>query len=277
MLQNTAAVLPKMRQDKKCVVAFNVYNLETIQAAFTAAQQKCVPVIIAFGEGYLNHASLDTIAAMVMSLDKAHDLPVVLHLDHAKSFSTIKAAIEAGFTSVMYDGSHLPFAENAANTAAVVEYAHQRGVTVEAELGYLNPEEGADFAAFGPESFTDPEQARRFVEETGVDSLAVAVGNAHGLYKHQPTLDIARIRHISEATGIPLVLHGSSGIPKEQLRAAAEAGIAKINVNTEVSLAAVGALRQACGEDSKIRLDAVMRQAREAMVGVMAEFLELTT
>lgn len=277
MLQNSRQLLLQMREQEKCLVAFNVYNLETIQAVFAAAKAKKVPAIIAFGESYLEHTTLEAIASIVYGLDRVHGFPIVLHLDHCKSLDTIEAAIEAGFTSIMYDGSNLPFEQNIANTASVVDYAHKRDVTVEAELGYMNPEHGADYAIIGPDSFTDPHQAEIFVSKTGVDSLAVAVGNAHGLYKAKPSLELNRIKEISSKTGIPLVLHGSSGIPREQIQAALSAGIAKINVNTEVALAGGRTIRLMVEQSSEVlRLEKIMKNVQASMISVMEEFLELS-
>lgn len=277
MLQNSKKLLADMKTRGKCLVAFNIYNLETIQAAFKAAKVKNVPTIVAFGESYLDHAALETIVSIVHSLDANHGLPIVLHLDHCKSLDTIKAAIDAGFSSVMYDGSHLPFEENIKNTLVVVDYARKKNVSVEAELGYLNPEHDADYAVIGQDTFTDPKQAETFVRETAVDSLAVAVGNAHGLYKQEPNLELERIKEISLKTNVPLVLHGSSGIPRKQLEAAIALGITKINVNTEVAIAGGQAIRQIVEQSSDaLRLENIMRNVQTTMISVMEEFLELS-
>ncbi len=275
MLVNSAALLAQARANNTCVAAFNIYNLETLQAAFGAACKVKRPIMVALGESYLESVSLETIVAITKALCKDFPFDVVLHLDHCKNVDMIFAAIEAGFTSVMYDGSRLPLDENAAATRKVCDFAHARGVTVEGELGGLNEEDGSGEA---PEKaqFTTVEAAVRYVQASQVDSLAVSVGNMHGLYKGEPNLDIERIKAIYAAVNIPLVLHGCSGIPEEQLREAIASGVAKINVNTEIALAGGDCLKAATAkEDTPIRMEKLMRMAKEDMQSVMERFLQL--
>ncbi|MEA5011443.1 MAG: class II fructose-bisphosphate aldolase [Angelakisella sp.] len=272
MLTSSKILLSEYRTKGKCLPAFNIYNLETMQAALDAAYAMELPVILAFGEGYLNHASFEVIAAMARELTKGHPVPVVLHLDHCKSIEHCRQAIDAGFTSVMYDGSRLPLEQNIANTLEVVAYAHPRGVTVEGELGGMNEEDGSG----GEEQtfFTDIAEAKEYVTRTGIDSLAVSVGNAHGLYKGEPKLDFGRIADIYYAVKIPLVLHGCSGISFEDIRRASQLAVAKINVNTEIAMAAAlcASKEYAAG---KHRYELLTAAARARMVEVMSGFLVL--
>lgn len=277
MLTNSVALLKHAREQKQCIPAFNIYNLETAQAVFIAAKQAQKPVIAAFGEGYLPHASLEVIAAIVKALSKDHPYPVVLHLDHCKDPRTIYAAIEAGFTSVMYDGSSLPLDENIANTNKVVSFGHERGVSVEGELGCMNAEDGSESAVcIGEHMYTNMYEAQRYVNDTGVDSLAVAVGNAHGLYKGVPNLNMQRIKEIEQAVAIPLVLHGCSGIPEEQIQQAISLGVSKINVNTELALAASKKIAGLLQSTHQIRLEKLMAEAQESMITVMKSFFKVT-
>lgn len=279
MLMNSVDMLKKARAMGRCIPAFNVYNLETVQAAFRAAKTVKAPLILALGESYIDDAPLRVIAAMVKALDKEHEFPVVLHLDHAKRIDTIKAAVDAGFTSVMYDGSHLQLEANIKNTCSVINLAHAAGASVEGEIGSMNPEDGSeDWEAGETNPFTDPAQAKSYVSETQVDSLAVAIGNAHGLYKGVPSLDFERLDAICELIDIPIVLHGCSGIPQQQILKAVTKGVAKINVNTEIALTgsrSIKAMFQNAGYDD-IRLEKLMSQACRDMAKGMEEYLGMT-
>ncbi|WP_101909268.1 class II fructose-bisphosphate aldolase [Marasmitruncus massiliensis] len=275
MLTNSITLLKDARAHAQCIPAFNIYNLETAQAAFQAARLAQKPVIAAFGEGYQENASLLVIAAIVKTLAGQHPYPVVLHLDHCKEIDTIYRAIDAGFTSVMYDGSRLPLKDNIANTLRVVQYAHERGVGVEGELGCMNPEDGSEMPdSISHSAYTDVNQARRYAKETGVDSLAGAVGNAHGLYKGTPHLHMERLEEIYRAVEIPLVLHGCSGIPAGQIRQAVSIAVAKINVNTELALAGSNQIAALLREKETMRLEKLMLGARERMAEVMKSFFD---
>jgi len=214
------------------VAAFNIFNYETIQLAILTAEEEKKPVIIAFYPGFLNYISFDVVADITRSMARRVSVPVGLHLDHCHDLATIVQAMDAGFDSVMYDGSRLPFDENVRTTLEVVQAAKARGIDVEAELGAVgSAANAADFSDSA--KFTTVEEAAEFCERTGCTSLAVAVGNAHGNYVQEPKLDLPRIKAISTATGIPVVLHGGSGIPDGQISSAIKNGIAKINVATE--------------------------------------------
>ncbi len=275
MLQNSIELLKNARNSKCCVPAFNVYNLETITAAFSAAKKTEAPVIIAFGESYLKYASFDTISAIVRSLDKAHPFPVVLHLDHCKEPDNIKEAISSGFTSVMYDGSALPFEENIENSRSIVEYAHSQNVSMEGELGKLNEEGGAEGLKPAQDDYTDPDKAFEYVTRTRIDSLAVSVGNAHGLYHGIPHLALGRLSEIYDKTRIPLVLHGGSGIPDVQVLKAIDIAIAKINFNTELQLAGTRAIAEVLdSEDHRTcRMEKLTSEAQKQITSTMESII----
>ena len=263
---NTIAMLAHARQTGVYVPAFNIYNLETMQAALEASGRAAQPVILAFGERYLANASLEVIAAMAQCLSKEHPLDVSLHLDHCRSLDVIRRALKAGFTSVMYDGSDLPLEQNIQGTLKAHRLADDFGASLEGELGGLNDEFGGGSVS----AFTDPAQAEIYVRETGVNSLAVSVGNAHGLYKGVPHIDQERLEAIYERVKIPLVLHGSSGIPMDTLRASAKIAVAKINVNTEITIAGADALRRSLKTENRMEKPVLL--ARESMTETMIRF-----
>ncbi|MCL2420626.1 MAG: class II fructose-bisphosphate aldolase [Defluviitaleaceae bacterium] len=214
------------------VAATNVFNYETIKLAIQKAEEINKPLLIAFYPGWKGFIDLDVVAETTKACAKKVKVPVGLHLDHSTDFDEIMQAMMAGYSSVMYDGSVLPFEENVKHTTEVVRVAKTLDIDVEAELGHVGS--AANLSDFEDAAkFTAPEDAAVFVERTGCSSLAVAVGNAHGNYARLPNIDVDRIKAIREATGIPLVLHGGSGIPDEQVQAAVKVGIAKMNVATE--------------------------------------------
>ena len=254
-------LLDEAQKGAYAVGAFNVYNYETILGVVKAAQEEKVPVIVAFGERYLENMDFESVALVVEGLSREVSTPIALHLDHCKSFDHIVQAIRAGFTSVMFDGSSLPFTQNVAATRDVVRIAHAAGVSVEAELGAIalgdrSNEEAAE------QIYTDPAQARELVEASGVDALAVSIGTVHGLYKGEPKIDVGTLKAIRRLVSVPLVLHGGSGTPEDVLRECIQNGICKINVNTEISTFVVDRFRAmlAPGKDfhySKLSLEAV--------------------
>lgn len=278
MLVNLAELLQGAKEEKKAIGAFNVYNLETILAVLDAAKSHSAPVIISFGEGYFSYAPIEAIAVVVKETSSHLNQPVVLHLDHAKELKSIARAIRCGFTSVMYDGSALPLSENIRNTKSIVEFAHAVGVSVEGELGYMNSEDGS----FAPgldlaQGYTRPQDAAEYASQTGIDALAVAVGNAHGIYKGTPQLDFNRLQDIAQAVGIPLVLHGCSGIPDEMIQKAVTLGVCKINVNTEVSTGAVQEIRTflAANSERSVRLEKVLEASKVKMSEIIGHYIQL--
>ncbi|KXG75196.1 Fructose-bisphosphate aldolase [Fervidicola ferrireducens] len=253
--------------------AFNVNNMEIIQGIVEAAKEERAPLILQVSAGARKYAKPVYLKKLVEAAAEDSGLPIVLHLDHGEDFEICKACIDDGFTSVMIDGSRLPFEENIALTKRVVEYAHERGVVVEGELGRLAGVEDNVKVNEREATFTDPDQAVEFVERTGVDSLAIAIGTSHGAYKFkgEPYLDFERLKKITEKLpGFPLVLHGASsvlpeyvemcnkyggdipgakGVPEEMLRKAATMGICKINIDTDLRLAVTAVLRKYLAEN----------------------------
>ncbi|MFP3727927.1 class II fructose-1,6-bisphosphate aldolase, partial [Priestia filamentosa] len=231
---------------------FNINNLEWTQAILAAAEEEKSPVILGVSEGAARHMSgFKTVVKMVEGLmeDMNITVPVAIHLDHGSSFDKCKEAIEAGFTSVMIDASHHPFEENIAVTTKVVELAHASGVSVEAELGTVGGQED-DVVSDGI-IYADPQECLELVKRTGIDTLAPALGSVHGPYKGEPKLGFNEMKEICELTGMPLVLHGGTGIPTEHIQKAISLGTAKINVNTENQIAFTKAVREFLNRDSK--------------------------
>lgn len=225
--------------------AFNVLDTHFMRALFAAAEQQRSPFIINIAEVHFKYVTLDQLVEAIKFEAVKHAIPVVLNLDHGLHFEAVMQAIRLGFTSVMFDGSTLSYEENIRQTREVVKAAHAVGVSVEAELGAVGGDEGgALFGEADSEKFTDPRLAAEFVRETGIDTLAVAIGNAHGKYKGEPKLDFDRLAAIREQTGVPLVLHGGSGISDADFRRAISLGIHKINFYTGMSQAALDAVER---------------------------------
>jgi fructose-bisphosphate aldolase, class II len=213
--------------------AFNVIHIEHAETFVDAAERCGQPVVLQISENAVRyHRRLAPLASGTLAVARSANVPVVVHLDHAETVGLIDEAIEIGFTSVMYDGSKLPFDENIATTADVVTRAHARGVSVEAELGEVGGKDGAH----APGVRTDPGEAATFVERTGVDALAVAVGSSHAMTSREAILDTDLIARLADAVAVPLVLHGSSGVSDEGMLAAIRAGITKVNVSTHLNV-----------------------------------------
>lgn len=240
MLTNLKTILDVAYANKYAVGSFNGYNSETFRGIIEAGKETKTPIILAFGAKYLTNFSLESAAALTKSLAEDLDIPVCLHLDHCADMDVVFRAIKAGFGSVMYDGSMLPYEQNLANTKKVCEVAHACGVSVEAELGSIAAgDKSHEGSADDKEVYTDPKLAKEFVEITKVDALAVSVGTVHGLYKGKPNIRFDILEEINKEVGIPLVMHGGSGIPEEDILKSIANGISKINVNTEIATYAV--------------------------------------
>ncbi|MFW5888017.1 MAG: class II fructose-bisphosphate aldolase [Bacteriovoracia bacterium] len=222
--------------------AFNVNNMEIIQGIVSAAKEEQSPIILQVSAGARKYANPVYLKKLVEAAVQDSDLPIVLHLDHGEDFEICKQCVDDGFTSVMIDASHLPFEENIALTKKVVDYAHPRGVVVEAELGKLAGVEDNVSVEAKDATYTNPEEAKEFVEATNVDALAVAVGTAHGVYNNirKPKVDYQRLEDIKNLTAVPLVLHGGSGVPAGMVRNSiklTDGGISKVNIATDLELA----------------------------------------
>lgn len=223
--------------------AFNVENMEMVQAVVAAAEELSSPVILQTTPGTLKYASPEMFYANVAAAAKAARVPVVMHLDHGSSFELALRAFRAGYTSIMIDGSQKAFEENIVLTKSVVDACHAGGVPVEAELGKVGGKED-DLDGGEGNGYTVPEEAAEFVERTGVDFLAVAIGTAHGVYKGVPKLDLERISQIRELVDVPLVLHGTSGVPDETVRECIARGMCKVNYATDLRIAFTNGVKE---------------------------------
>lgn len=242
-LVNTKEMLLKAQKEGYAVPAFNVHNLETIQVIVEAAAELRSPVILAGTPGTFSYGGRDYIQAIAETAARRHDIPIALHLDHHEALEDIRESVELGTKSVMIDASHHAFEENIRIVKEVVELARASGATVEAELGRLGGQEDDLIVDEADSFYTDPAAAKEFVERTGIDSLAVAIGTAHGLYKSEPKLDFDRLAEIREVVDVPLVLHGASGISVKDVRRAIELGCCKVNIATELKIPFSSALR----------------------------------
>ncbi len=243
MLVNLVEIL-KLAEEKKCAVgAFNTPNLECVNAVIDAAEKLNVPVIISHAELHEEVSPLQKIGPVMVQAAKAAKVPVCVHLDHCETLDYMAQALEIGFSGVMYDGSTLPYEENLANTKKAVAMAKNYNCGVEAELGALASREGGAANASGP-VYTDPDEAVAFCKETGIDALAPSFGTAHGIYKSKPVLDLERVKVISEKTGLPLVMHGGSGVSPEDYRTGIQNGLRKINYYSYMSKAGTNAVKE---------------------------------
>lgn len=238
MLVSLKSILDIAEARNIAIGAFNVTTLEGIRALVAAAEELDQPAILQFANAaHSGIIPMDVIGPIMVSAADKANVPICVHLDHGANFREVQDALDMGFTGVMYDGSVLPYAENAANTRAVVEMASAYGVSVEAEIGSMGREEYASTGEGGEgeaieSCYTDPDQAARFVEETGVDCLACSFGTVHGIYLTAPKLDIERVGRIREKTGVPIVMHGGSGISDEDFVKVINQGVRKINYYT---------------------------------------------
>lgn len=235
-LVTTKELLLDAQKNGYAVGAFNVENMEMVQAVVAAAEELKSPVIMQTTPSTIKYASPEMFYANVAAAAKNASIPVVMHLDHGSSFELAVHAFRAGYTSIMIDGSHSVFEENIAITKSVVDVCHAGNVPVEAELGKVGGKED-DLDGGNGGGYTVPSEAVEFVEKTGIDSLAVAIGTAHGVYKGTPKLDVERLSEIREVVSIPLVLHGTSGVPDEAVKECIRRGICKVNYATDLRIA----------------------------------------
>ncbi|MCL6450545.1 MAG: class II fructose-bisphosphate aldolase [Acetobacteraceae bacterium] len=257
------------------VGAFNANNLEYVQGIVDAAEAEAAPVIVQASPGAIAYMGLAYIAAVGQVAARAN-VPVVIHLDHGLDIAVVERCLREGFTSVMYDGSALGFEENVAVTARVVALARSAGASAEGELGRVPAADREWTAAELERLMTDPEQAAEFVARTGVDALAVAVGSVHRMRRQAQQIDVERVSRLRRATGVPLVLHGSSGVTDDSLVAAVKAGVAKVNIATALNLAFTGALSQAVrSHPDEIDPRKLLGPAREAVARAAAAKMRL--
>jgi fructose-bisphosphate aldolase class II len=269
-------LLREAEKDGYAVGAFNCSNMEILQAIIRAAQAENSPVILQVSEGAIKYAGLEYLVAMAKLAAKHTSIPVALHLDHGTDLELIEKCIQAGFTSIMYDGSHLPLKENADITRRLVETSLRAGFSVEAELGRISGTEEKISVTEKEAFFTDPEEARYFVSLTGVDALAVSIGTAHGHYRGEPKLDFERLSKIHSLIPTPIVLHGSSGVPEEAIQEAIKRGARKINIDTDIREAFIGAIRRELTNNLKeIDPRKILGPAREDAMEVVRNKIRL--
>jgi fructose-bisphosphate aldolase class II len=275
-----ARMLATAQANHFAVGAFNGVDSHFIDAIFDAAKRLSAPVIINVAEVHLKFFELEDIAAYVKYKAASTGLPVTLNLDHGVTLPTVKRAIAAGFTSVMFDGSHLSYEDNVATTAEVVGLCHARGISVEGELGAVGGDEGGNLeGAASTALYTDPAQADDYVRRTGIDALAVAIGNSHGKYKGVPKLDFDRLATLRDTVSVPLVLHGGSGLSPDDFRHTIKLGIAKVNFFTGMSQAVLAALKDGIADTTiAAKYDHylfLMQRARQDIAKAVAEQIEI--
>jgi fructose-bisphosphate aldolase class II/tagatose 1,6-diphosphate aldolase GatY/KbaY len=254
----------------KALLATNFYNFETLSAVLMAAKETGSEIILQVSESSINYMGLDVAKALAKSAIDQYDVTAWLHLDHGQDVNLVKHCIDAGFDSVMIDASEKPFDQNIKITSEIVKYAKSFDVNVEAELGYISK-----LGQNQKMIYTQPEEAKQFVESTGVNALAIAVGSAHGFYKEEPKLQIELIKKINTVTNAALVLHGSSGIPDNQLQAAIQNGITKINLATEIKNIFMKSLKAELKSTNNIDLREVFPKATEQAKNLVANKLKI--
>ena len=276
MLVTTKEILDQAQNAGYAVGAFNVSNMEQVQAVVAAAESENMPAIIQTSEGALKYAGLAMLGSIVICAAQKSPVPIALHLDHGTTFETIEACIKYGWTSVMIDASASNFELNVVRTKKVVEMAHRSNVSVEAELGRIVGTEDQILIKEGNELFTDPDEASEFVERTGVDSLAIAIGTAHGKYKGEPKLDFERLKLIKNCVKVPLVLHGASGLSDRDLQQAVRLGINKINIDTDLRQAFADGCREAFAKNrQEYDVRKICGYARKKMFEVVSEKIRI--
>lgn len=275
----TGELVATVRAARHGVAAFNVITLEHAEAIAAGAERAGLPVILQISENTVafHGGRVGPLAAAAGRIATDAAVDVALHLDHVESVGLLRQAPEHGFGSVMFDASRLPYAENVSATKAAAEFLHGRGLWLESELGTVGGKDGSEpLPPHAPGARTDPPEAAAYVAATGVNALAVAVGSSHAMTTREASLDLELVAELVAAVDVPLVLHGSSGVPDEQLRAAVNAGIVKVNIGTALNIAATAAVRDVLAADADI-VDPrrYLGPARDAMAAAVAHFLTL--
>ncbi|MFD5493961.1 ketose-bisphosphate aldolase [Streptomyces sp. NPDC001812] len=275
-LTTTGELVGRAAAAGSAVASFNVITLEHVEAVIAGAESVDAPVVLQVSENAVKfrYGRLLPLARAAVAAAERAAVPVALHLDHVQSDALLRQAPDAGFGSVMYDAARLTYAENLAATRAAVDWAHARGLWIEAELGEIGGKGTTPLDAHAPGARTDPEQARAFVADSGVDALAVAVGTTHAMTTRTATLDHALLGRLSAALDVPLVLHGSSGLPDTELTAAVGSGIAKVNIGTALNLAMTGAIRDfLAAHPEAVDSRGYLTVGREAMTRAVADLI----
>lgn len=274
MLVNMNDVLLPAKEEGYGVGFFNAVNVEMARAIIETAEELGAPVMVGTAEILLPAMELERVAEYLIPMAEKASVPVCVHYDHGLTFERCMEALKLGFTSIMYDCSTAPYEENVEKVARMVEICHAMGATVEGELGHVGDNAGAGKLEKPDDYFTQPDAAEDFVSRTGIDSLAVAVGNAHGDYAFPPKLDFERIRAISERTGIPLVLHGGSGLSDDDFHKAVKLGVSKINIFTDIDKAGRAGVEKGLREGAKTMMQLIPYEI-EAMKEVVSEKIRL--
>ena len=274
MLVTMNDVLLPAKEGQYCVGFFNAVNVEMARAVIETAEELRAPVMVGTAEILLCANPLERVAEYLIPMAKKASVPVCVHYDHALTFEKCMEALKLGFSSVMYDCSTEDYETNLEKVREVVKICHSMGVTVEGELGHVGDNEGAGMLENPSDYFTDPVMAADFVQRTGIDSLAVAVGNAHGDYKFPPKLDFERIETIAKSTGLPLVFHGGSGLSDEDFRIAIEKGICKVNIFTDIDKAGKAGIEEGLKAGAKTMMGLIPYEI-EAMKKVVRNKIEL--
>ncbi|MEU8749377.1 class II fructose-bisphosphate aldolase [Streptomyces chartreusis] len=276
-LTTTGELITRAAAARSAVAAFNVITLEHVEAVIAGAESAGSPVVLQVSENAVKfrYGRLLPLARAAVAAAERADVPVALHLDHVQSDDLLRQAPDAGFSSVMYDAARLPYLDNLAATKAAVDWAHAQGLWIEAELGRLGGKNGEPpLDAHAPGARTDPVEAHAFVADSGVDALAVAVGSSHAMTTRTATLDHELLKRLAAALDVPLVLHGSSGVPDGELTAAVAGGIAKVNVGTALNIAMTSAIRDfLAAHPEAVDSRKYLSVGREAMVRAVADII----
>lgn len=273
MLSSTSELLHTARRNAYAIGAFNVYNLEAVKAVVDAASLLGSPAMLQLHPSALKYGG-SPLVALCLEAARSSKVPIAVHLDHSTSLEDIQSALSAGMSSIMADGSHLPYSENLAFTREMTQLAHTSGAIVEAEIGRISGTEDGLTIAEKEAKMTDPSQAAEFVRETQVDALAVTIGNVHGKYQSEPKLDFKRLAAIRKEVDVPLVLHGASGLPETMISQSIQLGVCKFNVNTEVREAYLDVIKSSNSLSSPDLLE-LMQHAIAAMQLVVEEKLQI--
>ena len=279
-LSSTESLLATARTAQRAVVAFNVITLEHAEGIVAGAEQAGLPVILQVSENAVKFhgGRLLPIARAAHAVAQAAGVPVSLHLDHVEDEELLRQAADAGFSSVMFDASHADYAQNVALTRRAADWAHDNGLLIEAELGQVGGKDGVHLGAHEPGARTDPAEAAQYVEATGVDALAVAVGSSHAMTERTAGLDFDLIARLRDAVPIPLVLHGSSGVPDDALAKGVREGIVKVNVGTALNIAYTGAVRAFLDQDGRtVDPRKYLAPARTALAETVAQLLAVVS
>ena len=274
MLVNMKEILAEAKKGRYGVGFFNAVNVEMARAIIETAEELHAPVIVGTAEILLPAMSLERVAEYLLPMARKASVPVCVHYDHGLTFEKCMEALRLGFTSVMYDCSTEDYEVNLSKVKEMVKICHAMGATVEGELGHVGDNEGAGKMEDPSAYFTDPDVAQDYVQRTGVDALAIAVGNAHGDYKFPPKLDFARIEKIAEVTKTPLVLHGGSGLSDDDFRTAVQKGICKVNIFTDIDKAGKAGIEKGLQDGAKSMMELIPYEV-EAMKAVVQNKLEL--